>query len=63
MIFFIYLCPFVTFSDICSPCLKDLDKFDAEYFGIPPKQANVLDPQVRKLLEGTYEAIVDAGML
>ena len=30
-------------------------------FGITPKQANRLDPQIRLLLEVTYEAIVDAG--
>uniref|UniRef100_A0A914ZHK0 Fatty acid synthase n=1 Tax=Parascaris univalens TaxID=6257 RepID=A0A914ZHK0_PARUN len=42
--------------------LKDLKKFDAQYFGVTPKQANFLDPQVRKLLEVTLEAIVDAGL-
>nr|AXS78290.1 fatty acid synthase [Anisakis simplex] len=42
--------------------LKDLKKFDAQYFGITPKQANFLDPQVRKLLEVTLEAIIDAGL-
>ncbi|VDO32376.1 unnamed protein product [Onchocerca flexuosa] len=43
--------------------LKDLKKFDAQYFGVTPKQANYLDPQVRKLLEVTLEAIIDAGKL
>ncbi|VDN07232.1 unnamed protein product [Thelazia callipaeda] len=42
--------------------LKDLKKFDAQYFGVTPKQANYLDPQVRKLLEVTLEAIIDAGL-
>ncbi|MFH4976009.1 hypothetical protein AB6A40_002718 [Gnathostoma spinigerum] len=42
--------------------LKDLKKFDAQYFGVTPKQANFLDPQVRLLLEVTLEAIVDSGM-
>ncbi|XP_064637682.1 fatty acid synthase-like isoform X2 [Lineus longissimus] len=41
--------------------LKDLTKFDAEFFGVHHKQANTMDPQLRMLLEVTYEAIVDAG--
>lgn len=41
--------------------LKDLSKFDATMFGVHPKQANGMDPQLRMLLEVTFEAIVDAG--
>jgi len=41
--------------------LKYLDKFDASFFGVHPKQADSMDPQVRMLLESTYETIVDAG--
>lgn len=41
--------------------LKDLKKFDAGFFSVPPKQANFMDPQVRLLLEVTWEALVDAG--
>ncbi|XP_013778686.1 fatty acid synthase-like [Limulus polyphemus] len=41
--------------------LKDLSKFDATFFGVHPKQAHAMDPQLRILLELTYEAIVDAG--
>ena len=41
--------------------LKDLSKFDASFFGVNGKQASVMDPQARILLETTYEAIVDAG--
>jgi len=41
--------------------IKDLTKFDARFFGVHPKQANVMDPQLRILLEVTYEALVDAG--
>lgn len=41
--------------------LKDISKFDAAFFGVHPKQANTMDPQLRLLLEVTYEAIVDAG--
>lgn len=41
--------------------LKELDKFDAAFFGIPPKQADAMEPQLRMLLEVAYESIVDAG--
>ena len=41
--------------------LKDLSRFDASFFGVHPKQAHNMDPQLRLLLEVTYEAIVDAG--
>ncbi|KAJ8026445.1 Fatty acid synthase [Holothuria leucospilota] len=41
--------------------LKDISKFDASFFGILPKQVNKMDPQLRLLLEVSYEAIVDAG--
>ncbi|XP_006886190.1 PREDICTED: fatty acid synthase [Elephantulus edwardii] len=42
--------------------LKDLSKFDASFFGVHPKQAHTMDPQLRLLLEVTYEAMVDAGI-
>ncbi|KAL3877568.1 hypothetical protein ACJMK2_035265 [Sinanodonta woodiana] len=42
--------------------LKDITKFDAAFFGVHPKQADSMDPQLRLLLEVTYEAIVDAGV-
>ncbi|XP_037093774.1 LOW QUALITY PROTEIN: fatty acid synthase-like [Pollicipes pollicipes] len=42
--------------------LKDLSSFDASFFGVSPKQANKMDPQLRLLLELTHEAIVDAGV-
>ena len=41
--------------------LKDICQFDASFFGVHPKQANAMDPQLRMLLEVTYEALVDAG--
>ncbi|KAL1472373.1 hypothetical protein MTO96_039375 [Rhipicephalus appendiculatus] len=41
--------------------IKDLSRFDAEFFSTPPKQANLMDPQLRLLLETSYEAILDAG--
>lgn len=36
-------------------------RFDAAFFGINPAEASVLDPQVRLLLETTYEALEAAG--
>uniref|UniRef100_A0AC35U6Z3 Carrier domain-containing protein n=1 Tax=Rhabditophanes sp. KR3021 TaxID=114890 RepID=A0AC35U6Z3_9BILA len=41
--------------------LRELKKFDAQFFGVTPKQANYMDPQVRILLETVYEAIIDSG--
>ncbi|XP_045766807.1 fatty acid synthase [Maniola jurtina] len=42
--------------------LKDLAHFDATFFGVHAKQAHLMDPQLRLLLELTHEAIVDAGL-
>lgn len=42
--------------------LKDLSKFDAAFFGVHPKQAHTMDPQLRLMMEVSYEAIVDAGI-
>ena len=42
--------------------LKDLSRFDAAMFGVHPKQAHAMDPQLRMLLEVVYEAIADAGV-
>lgn len=41
--------------------LKDISHFDASFFGVHPKQANTMDPQLRLILEVAYEAIVDGG--
>ncbi|KAL0872273.1 hypothetical protein ABMA27_004663 [Loxostege sticticalis] len=41
--------------------LKDLQYFDATFFGVHAKQAHLMDPQLRLLLESTHEAIIDAG--
>ncbi|MBL1065955.1 type I polyketide synthase [Streptomyces sp. 7-21] len=41
---------------------QDLAGFDAEYFGISPKEASRIDPQHRLLLECAVEALDDAGI-
>ncbi|XP_022181593.1 fatty acid synthase-like [Myzus persicae] len=42
--------------------LNNLTKFDSTFFNVHPKLAERLDPQIRTMLESTYEAFVDAGV-
>lgn len=41
--------------------IKDADKFDAAFFGVNPKTAELMDPQQRVFLETAWAAIEDAG--
>ncbi len=43
------------------PNLTDVDMFDAEFFGMFPKEAAVTDPQHRIFLEICWEALEDAA--
>jgi acyl transferase domain-containing protein len=44
-----------------APVLDGVDMFDAGFFGLTPKEAQVTDPQQRLFLEVAWEAFEDAG--
>ena len=41
--------------------LNGIDRFDADFFGIAPREAVGIDPQQRMVLEVVWEALEDAG--
>ncbi len=41
--------------------IEDADHFDARFFGIPPREAEMIDPQQRIMLEMVWTALEDAG--
>jgi polyketide synthase PksN len=41
--------------------LRDIDQFDASFFGITPKEAELMDPTERLFLQESWRAIEDAG--
>ncbi|MGW4369375.1 type I polyketide synthase [Nocardia takedensis] len=41
--------------------LEDADRFDHHLFRLPPREAEMLDPQHRLMLETTWAALEDAG--
>ncbi|MGK5532483.1 beta-ketoacyl synthase N-terminal-like domain-containing protein, partial [Streptomyces sp. URMC 129] len=50
-----------TYTRAFAAC-DDIDSFDAEFFGIAPKEAARVDPQQRLMLECAVEALDDAGI-
>jgi len=41
--------------------INNVEKFDADFFGLSFEEAHTLTPETRLLLEHSYEAVIDAG--
>ena len=41
--------------------LNQVDKFDAAFFRIPPREVEIMDPQERLFLETVWQTVEDAG--
>ncbi len=48
-------------SEVVGAFLDDVDAFDAECFGIHPREAKLMDPRQRLLLEAVWTAIEHSG--
>jgi len=42
--------------------INNVEKFDADFFQLSSVQAHTLSPEIRLLLERSYEAVIDAGV-
>ena len=43
--------------------IQGIDQFDNAFFKVSPREASAMDPQQRHILEVTYEAFQDAGIV
>jgi polyketide synthase PksJ len=49
------------FVKTCGGVLEDKEYFDASFFGYTPREAEIMDPQIRVFHECVWEALEDAG--